>query len=646
MSRFIPACILLSAIATYSPAQEAEEDEELDEVIVQSTRSGVRAADEPVRVDVIPGEEIDEKAMMAPGNIAMLINETVGVRVQVTSPALGASTPRMQGLNGRYTQILADGLPLYGGQGSSLSILQIPPVDLGQIELIKGTASAMYGPAALGGVINLIARRPGEMAHSDWLINATSQNGQDATGYLSMPAGDLGYSITGGLHRQSTQDLDGDGWIDIPGFGRGTLRPRLHWTGESGATMLLTMGAMSEDRDGGTLPGRTTPDGRPFLQRQNSDSLDAGLLAEIPLRETLKVHFRASGAAQDHRHQYGDVIEYDEHDAVFAEAMLSWRLDRSAIVAGAAYQQDRYHSAGFPAFDYRHNAPALFAQLEQKLGEELVLAGSLRWDDHNVYGAHLSPRVSLLHKPGEWTIRASVGKGFYAPTPFVEDIDEVGLSRLAPLQDLQAERAGTASLDFGRHIGPVDTSLTLFASRIDRAVQVQDLAAPARYAMQLVNSPQPTRTSGAELLLRYRVDEITLSGSYVYVKATESDLADGRRDVANTPAHTAGVDFMWERPGASRLGLEVYYTGEQSLRDNPYRDRGSAHVEIGLLGEITRGRASFFLNLENLLDVRQTKLDPLVLPSRARDGRWTVDAWQSTEGFMANAGIRWRLGER
>ena len=90
----------------------------------------------------------------------MMLTETNGLRVQVTSPSLGAASVRVQGLRGRYTQVLADGLPLYGPAGTIGSVLQIPPMDLGQVEVIKGVASALYGAAALGGVINLMSRRP------------------------------------------------------------------------------------------------------------------------------------------------------------------------------------------------------------------------------------------------------------------------------------------------------------------------------------------------------------------------------------------------------------------------------------------------------------------------------------------------------
>lgn len=113
--------VSLSAPSAFAQDAEHHDDEqehghdeatEVEDIIVQATRSGRRIQDEPIRVEVIGREEIEEKLLMTPGNIAMLVNETGGVRVQVTSPALGAANIRMQGMSGRYTQLLADGLPL------------------------------------------------------------------------------------------------------------------------------------------------------------------------------------------------------------------------------------------------------------------------------------------------------------------------------------------------------------------------------------------------------------------------------------------------------------------------------------------------------------------------------------------------------
>ena len=100
-----------------------------EEIVVTATRTDTRLQDQPLRVEVIDREDIEEKALMTPGSVAMLLAETSGLRVQTTAPSLGGANVRIQGLRGRYAQLLADGLPLYGAQGGSFSLLQVPPLD-------------------------------------------------------------------------------------------------------------------------------------------------------------------------------------------------------------------------------------------------------------------------------------------------------------------------------------------------------------------------------------------------------------------------------------------------------------------------------------------------------------------------------------
>lgn len=625
------------------PTRDHDAAEEEDVIIVQGTRLGRRLQDEPLRVEVIAGEEIEEKALMRPGNIAMLVNEIGGIRVQVTSPALGAANVRIQGLEGRYTQLLADNLPLYGGQTASLGLLQVPPTDLAQVEVIKGSVSALYGGAALGGVINLISKRPGSAFEADILANLTTRNGQDLTAYLAGPvSSSAGISLTAGSHRQGGQDLDGDGWLDMAGYDRLTARPRFQWDGDDGSSLYITAGAMTEERIGGTRPGRTVPDGTPFVQAQNTDRFDAGLVAAKPLDGAI-LNIRASAMRQDHLHRFGPVIEDDRHTSIFAETSLAGESGATAWVAGAAFQSDGFRSETFPAFDYTYDVPGLFGQIEQEATRDLTLAASGRVDFHDTFGIQFSPRVSALYRPGRWTIRASLGQGYFAPTPFVDEIDAAGLSRLEPLGDLTAETATTASLDIGYAKGPWEANLTLFGSDIDNPTRIEPIA-PDR--MQLVNIDGTTRLRGSEILLRFRQDGFTVTGSYVFVDSTEPDPSGiGRRQQPLTPKHTAGLIGMWERHGKGRVGIEAYYTGRQLLDDNPFRTRSRPYLHLGVLGEIVLGRVSLFANAENLLGVRQSRYDPLLRRERAPSGRWTVDAWAPLEGFILNAGIRLRFGE-
>lgn len=638
----VSACLLLLSPAAQAQEAAAEVDEGEEEIVVQATRSGRTVQDEAIRVDVIGREEIEEKMLMTPGNISMLVAETPGVRVQVTSPGLGTSNVRMQGMSGRYTQLLSDGLPIYGGT-SSIGLLQIPPTDLGQVEVIKGAASALYGPSALAGVINLVSRRPKAEPEAEMLINATSRDGQDITAYAATPiGGDWSASVTGGFHHQTRKDLDGDGWADMAHYDRWTVRPRLFWDRGDGAKALVTLGLMDERRRGGTIPGAAVPDGTAFPLNQDSRRIDGGIVTELPVEGVGTLQFRASGTSQKHDHLYGPSREDDRHDTLFAELSLGGEAGDTTWLAGAAVQGDRYRNKSFSSFDYRYTVPALFVQAEQEIGDLLVLAGSARLDDHSDFGMRLSPRLSLLFRPDRWTVRASVGRGFYAPTPFVDAIDEAGLSRLEPLGPLKAEVADTASLDIGYAKGPFETNLTLFGSDIDNSLQLVDVATDR---VRLVNAAGVTRTRGAEMTARYRWNDFIVRGSYVFVDAREPDPSGvGRRRVPQTPKHTAGLVAMWEQHGKGRIGLEAYYTGRQQLDDNPYRTRSKRYVELGALGEVTLGKVSLFINLENILNVRQTRYNPILLPARAPDGRWTTDAWAPTDGFVANGGVRLRFG--
>jgi outer membrane receptor protein involved in Fe transport len=617
--------------------------QEVEEIIVQATRSRRRVQDEPIRVEVLAGEEIEEKLLMRPGNISMMLNETGGLRVQVTSPALGSANVRIHGMRGRYTQLLADGLPLYGGQAASLGLLQVPPSDLGQVEVIKGSSSALYGGQALGGVINLVSKHPGSDAQGEIIANATTRDAQDLSAYLSSRlGGGWSASLLSSYNRQSVQDLDDDDWIDMPGYNRLSVRPRLFYDGSNGPSLYMTAGAMTEDRRGGTVSGGMAPDMQPFQQNQDTRRYDVGLVAESPLKDWGIAQVRASSTRQTHDHRFGDLLEKDEHATTLIETSLAGGTPTFSWVGGLAYQVDDYDSQTFPVFDYRYRTPSVFAQLDQDLGADVSIALSARWDDHSEYGGQFSPRLSFLYRPGPWTIRASWGRGFYAPTPFVEETEAAGLSRLEPIADLDVEVAKTLSLDFGYTSGALEMGLTLFGSNIDDAVRLQTVA-PER--VRLVNQQGATRTRGAEVLFRWRQAPYVVTASYLYLDATEPLLrGTGRRTLPLTPEHSLGLVAMWEDHDRGRVGLELYYTGQQSLEDNPYRKTSKPYLHIGLLGEIVLGRYRLFLNLENLLDVRQTKEDPLPRPRRAPDGRWTVDAWAPLEGFIANAGVRIHLG--
>jgi iron complex outermembrane receptor protein len=613
---------------------------ELMPIIVTATRGERRIEEEPVRVEVVTREEIVEKLLMTPGDIAMLLNETPGLRVQTTSPSLGGANVRVQGLRGRYTQVLADGLPLHGGQTGGLGLLQIPPIDLGQVEVIKGAASALYGASALGGVINLVSRSPGRTAEREGLLNATSRGGADGVLFASGPVSDRwGYTLLAGAHTQAEHDRDGDGWADLAGYRRLVVRPRARWIGAGGGTLFVTAGATLETREGGTVAGRVAPDSAPFAEALDTRRFDVGAVGRFPAGSgTLAV--RGSLSEQRHDHQFGPVSEADRHRTGFIETAFAVPSRGWTWVAGLAFQEEVYRAADVPGFDYVHTTPSAFAQAEVA-GRAGAVAGSVRIDRHSAYGTFVNPRFSaLLRLPGGWTARVSGASGVYAPTPFTEETEVTGLAPVEPLRDLVAERSVSAALDVGGLLGAVEVNLTLFGSRIrDAIVAVEPVNAPGRVA--LTNAPGPTRSAGFEILARLVRDPWHVTAAYTHLRSSEWDPSIGaRRATALTPRHAVGLVGAHEVEDRWRAGIELYYTGRQALADNPYRTESPAYLIIGALFEVRAGRVRPFVNLENLTDVRLTQWQPLVRPSPGLGGRWTTDAWTELAGRTVNGGVR------
>ena len=155
----------------------------------------------------------------------------------------------------------------------------------------------------------------------------------------------------------------------------------------------------------------------------------------------------------------------------------------------------------------------------------------------------------------------------------------------------------------------------------------------------MTNLGNPTLNTGVETLVTWRRAPYTMTATYTYVRAREA-VRGVREDVPLTPRHSVGLVGMWEREDEGRVGIEWYYTGAQRLDNNPYRDRSAPYFVLGLLAERRIGHLRLFINGENLNDVRQTRFDPLLRPTRAADGRWTVDGWAPLEGRNVNGGIR------
>ncbi|MFL5582891.1 MAG: TonB-dependent receptor plug domain-containing protein, partial [Gemmatimonadaceae bacterium] len=573
---------------------------QLSGIVVTSARGAQRIEEEPTRVEVLAGDDVAEKTEMRPADLKGFLSEMAGVRVQQTSAATGASAVRLQGLRPRYTLLLADGLPLYGGGGGGgLDLLQLPPADLRQIEVVKGPASALYGPAALGGMINLVSKRPGH--EGDLLVQATDQQGANAFAWTSHRRTDaFGYTGVAGAHAQRARDADGDGWVDLPEVRRVEARPRAFYESRAGSSLFVTAGGTLEDREGGFLAGHLAPDGEPYAERVETRRGDVGAVAHRLVGERALLQLRGAANVDGRARRFADEPEHVTRSTGFGELSLANTMGAHDLLGGVAVQGEGARVREYRPLDYTFATWSGFAQDAWRLAPMLALTASARLDGHSRYGAHLSPRLSLLAGPARgWSARLSATHGASAPTPFIEETDAVGARRVRGFDALGAELADYGALDLTGVLGPVELNGTLYASRVRRQVvaeecrEVADCGLAEAGTLQLGNARTAARAHGAELFAVYELEPLFVTALYSFTDSREPEdaLATRAAPAAYVPRHAGGLDVTWEdEERGTWIAVEAFYTGRQPLRDDPYRTAGAPYTVVGILGTQRVGR--------------------------------------------------------
>ncbi|HEU4901939.1 MAG TPA: TonB-dependent receptor, partial [Flavisolibacter sp.] len=334
--------------------EEGEKHEE--EVIVRATRISRTIANIPTRVEVISGEELAEKGNMKPGDIRMMLNESTGIQTQQTSATSFNAGIRIQGLEGRYTQLLRDGYPLYAGFSGGLSILQTAPLDLQQVEVIKGAASTLYGGGAIAGLVNLVSKTPGKEREVSFLANGTTAGGLDLSGFYSQRYGKAGLTFFASQNSNSPFDPADIGLTAIPKFERYTIHPRLFLYGKN-TTMDVGVTYITESRTGGSMAyiknGSTG-----FFEKNNTGRITTELGIAHTFSEQSTLQFKNSYSRFD-RVITIPAYTFDAlQQSSFSELTWNKQGGKADWVVGANVQTDdlaEQAQAAKPKRDYHYN---------------------------------------------------------------------------------------------------------------------------------------------------------------------------------------------------------------------------------------------------------------------------------------------------
>jgi outer membrane receptor for ferrienterochelin and colicins len=620
-------------------------EKELEEIVITSTRSSRTIADIPTRVELIAGEELDEKSNMKPGDIRMLLSESTGIQTQQTSPTSANASIRIQGLDGRYTQILKDGFPLYAGFSAGLGLLQIPPLDLKQVEVIKGSSSTLYGGGAIAGLVNLISKTPSEERELKLLVNGTSARGLDMSGFFAKKIGNVGVTVFAARNSGEPYDPADIDLTAIPKFERYTINPRLFMTVSERTEVVAGLNLVTEDRIGGDIH-YVEGDGNAihrYFEDNESRRYSTQLSLSHKLGSATSINLKNSFGYFDRRIATPDNLFDGRQNSSYTEVNIVNDKGRIEWIAGVNLITDKFKERmfnSFPLRNYSQTTVGAFVQNTSTLNKNITIETGLRGDYVNDYGFALLPRISVLFKTRlKFTSRLGGGLGYKAPTIFTEESERLQYQNVLPISHhinrLERSYGANWDLNYRTQLGELTFTINhlFFYTYLNHPLALSSRS--TEYEFQ--NLSGYIETKGTETNLKIEYGDFKLFIGYTF---TDTEIHDQGTSIVNplTAKHRLNNVLMYEVEEKWKVGLEGYYFGKQRLSDNTY---GKDYWICGFMIEKLWENFSVFINFENFLDARQTRFDTIYTGSIS-DPVFR-DIYAPVDGFVINGGFKVNL---
>lgn len=631
---------------TINVSLEAVAEEAGEVVVVASSRTNSRIEDLPTKVEVLGAEEVNEENQIKPGNIASLLGDIAGVQIQQTNAATANADMRIQGLPGKYTQILRDGMPLFGGFSGSFGILQIPPLDLQQIELVKGAASTLYGGGAIAGMLNLVSKKPKTNSPEHIItVNRSTLRENNLNLFFANRGRQSGYTLFAGGTLQDAVDVNKDNFSDVPNVQSVFVHPRLFLYGKNNSSLAFGYTFNYENREGGDMSvlGGKTDGLHQFVIRNKTIRNNIDAAWEKPLSNDAML--TANGTVGlSNRAINTNVFGMKATQALwYSELTYARRQKQHHYVFGLNFNGDDFKKGIADSSRIPNESTATagaFAQDDWKISNQFTLQGGLRFDYNNHWKGFLLPRVSLMYRPNtHLTMRVGGGLGYKTPTLFSGELDEREYKYLAGYNsNITAEQSWGANYDINYKLKAGDWRLTFnqvfFITEINHPFNVEYSAGGGYF--RYFNETHPLQSAGAETYVQALHQELEVYLGYVYTDSKRK-YDPVHPEFPLVARHKFAGIVAYEFTDHLRAGIESSFNGRQ------YLDNGRttpSYLFLAAMVRYTLHRFSFVLNGENLLDYRQSRHESIVAPPLSNPV--FAEVWAPLDGRVINLSVLYK----
>jgi outer membrane receptor for ferrienterochelin and colicins len=432
---------------------------ELNEVVVSGTLKAVKRLESAVPVEVYSPVFLKKNPT---ASIYEALQNVNGVRPQLNCGVCNTGDIHINGLEGPYTSVMIDGMPIVSSLSTVYGLSGIPNSLVERIEIVKGPASSLYGSEAVGGLINIITKNPSnaplfsaDVFTSSWLETNTDLGvkfniNKKATSLLG-----VNY-----FNYNQTIDNDKDGFTDVTAQNRISVFNKWNFSRNQNRLFSVAVRGMYEDRWGGDVRWEKKYRGSDEIYGESIYTKRGELIGsyQMPTTEKLMLSFSGNIHFQDSR--YGTTSYIANQKIGFLQLTWDKKIGKNDVLAGIAsrytYYDDNTPATAILTANNPEKTwlPGIFVQDEINFNEKHKVLLGLRYDYNSIHGTILTPRLAYKWKINDNNIfRFNAGTGFRVVNLFTEDHAALtGAREVVIANNLNPEKSVNANLNFIKKI--------------------------------------------------------------------------------------------------------------------------------------------------------------------------------------------------
>ena len=651
----------------------------LNEIVVTGTLKDEYVTESPVKVNVITAKKINSFLPSAGTNITKIVQLINGAQEVIACGVCYTNSISINGLEGPYTSVLMDGIPMYGNLASVYGLNGIPNMIIDRLEIVKGPSSTLYGSEAVAGVINIITKNTKDQPFISLDVQATSH----LESYLNMAVTNkigktIGYFGVNWDRKNDYDDYNNDGFGDDINLDRISLFNKWNISRKSKKQFIISSRYYFEDRRNGV---------KEFLKNKNYKNLRGSEKIygesiytyrfelfgkyEFDFIEDFEVNYSYSKHNQNS--YYGSDYYVANQDIFFTQFTLSKKYNKHDFLYGLSIKNNLYDDNTIATEkvvdgDIRNNAsnqfiPGLLVQDQFKPSDKISLVGGLRLDHFKDHGLIFAPSFHIKYNPGQWlAFRLNVGTGFRLVNLFTEDHAFVtGQREVKIAEELQPEKSKSLILNTnyiytgfnGSGNFDIDLFYTYFSNKIIPNYDIQ------KYIIYQ-NSEGYSYSKGVSGAWNHSFLNgiaFTLNFNHQVVKYTENNNnIKTMLDMEHSPRWTAGLNIKFPINNSWSINTSSNYVGIMQLPEvfdmlnngqiseisRPQKSQPFSLHNVNINGKLSNKNEVYF-GILNMFNFRQ-KESPLVAYNDPNYNKGFSPFFDSSYAYAPNHGIEVFVG--